>query len=80
MDSVKGEVDFGIQVNFRCRKEHQKYLIEFILTCSCLKHSDLAELLEVSPLMLDQTRIGSADLSGQAVIQLVEIFCMLFDD
>lgn len=80
MDSVNGEVDFGIQVNFRCRKEHQKYLIEFILTCSCLEQSDLAELLEVSPLMLDQARIGSSHLSGQAVMQLVGIFCMLFGD
>ena len=80
MDSVNGEKDIGIQVNFRCRKEQQKYLIEFILTCTCLEQSGLAELLEVSPLMLDQARIGSANLSGQAVIKLVEIFCMLFDD
>ncbi len=80
MDGGSGEDDFGIQVNFRCRKAHQKYLIEFILTCSCLEQSDLAELLEVSPLMLDQARIGSVNLSGQPVIQLAGIFCMLFGD
>ena len=80
MDSVNGEEDIGFQVNFRCRKEHQKYLIEFILTCCCLEQSELAELLAVSPLMLDQARIGSINLSGQAVRKLVEIFCMLFGD
>ena len=80
MDSVNGEEDIGFQVNLRCREEHQKYLIEFILTCSCFEPGDLAELLEVSPLMLDQARIGSAKLPGQAVIKLIEIFCMLFGD
>jgi hypothetical protein len=80
MDSVKDDGNLEIEVNFKCRKEYHKYLIEFILTYSCLKQSELAELLDISLLTLDQSRKGSTHLSAQAVVKLIELFCTLLGD
>lgn len=80
MDRVKNGEDFGIGINFRCRKKHHRYLIEFILINSCVSQNELAELLEVNPLVLNRVRIDTTNLPDQAAIKLVEIFCMLFSD
>lgn len=78
MDNVGSAQDTSIEVVFKCRAEHQKYLITFILDCSAVTIDDLAELLEVPTSLLRLVRAGNGGtLSSIVMKQLIEIFCML---
>lgn len=77
MDNVGSEQDTSIEVVFKCRAEHQKYLITFILDCSAVTVGDLAELLEVPASLLRLVHSGNAVLSAVMMQKVIEIFCML---
>lgn len=77
MDNVGSEQDTSIEVIFKCRAEHQKYLIAFILDCSAVTVDDLAELLEVPTSLLRLVRSGNAVLPAVTMKKVIEIFCML---
>ena len=38
----------------------------------------LAEFMDVSFFALKEAKMGSSNLSGQAAIDLVKVFCMMF--
>lgn len=80
MEDLKNVVEPIIDIKFKCRKDRQKYLIEFILTYGNLNLKELAGILGVNILILSQVIIGLAYLSGQSVIRLIELFSMLFSD
>lgn len=46
------ESEFGIR--FNCKKSDQKIILEFLLTYSKYDLKELAELLEVTPFLLNQ--------------------------
>lgn len=79
MDGLNNEENNGIEVRFRCKKTHQKYLINFILACSCIKLNELAELLGISMFLLEKVRDDFANLSDETTTTLVAIFLILFD-
>lgn len=80
MDCLPDAVEVVLEIKFKCKKDRQKYLVEFILTYSSLDLKSLAELLNISVLMLSQRAAGVTFLTATAAIRLAEIFCMLFSD
>ena len=76
-DQIMGS---GENVHFTCRKEEQKYFIEFILTHSNYDLKALAELLDINILLLSQVISGHAYLEEQVVIRLMDWYCILIGD
>ncbi|MFU7598185.1 hypothetical protein ACM9VS_05060 [Legionella pneumophila] len=63
-----------VGVHFERRKEAQKYLIEFILTHGNYDLKTLAEVLDVSPLLLSKVVSGSSYLEDAVALRLLEWF------
>lgn len=68
-----------IEVKFQLKKNSQKYLIDYILTNSQLDCKELAQLLDVSPLMLSQVLSGNEFLEPEKADYLFQYFTMLID-
>lgn len=69
-----------INVSLKCKRDNQKYLIEFILVHSELDLKSLAMLLQVNPMLLSQTLTGLSFLTGKSATKLTELFIMLLND
>lgn len=67
-------------VNFKCKKEAQKYLIEFVLIHSQYDLKALAEILDVSTLLLGQVLCGKVYLDENIARKLVEWFLLFVSD
>lgn len=80
MGNIAEVLEPTINVSFKCKRDNQKYLIEFILVHSELDLKSLAMILQVNPLVLSQTLKGLAFLTGKSTIKLVELFIMLIND
>ncbi|HRD69002.1 MAG TPA: hypothetical protein PK657_02550 [Legionella sp.] len=64
-------------LNFKCKKESQKYLIEFMLKCGSYDLQDLAELLDVNVLQLSDVLCGKSYLNTDVSKNLVNWFVLL---
>jgi hypothetical protein len=69
-----------INVTLKCKRDNQKYLIEFILVHSALDLKALAMILQVNPMVLSQTLTGIAFLTEKSAIKLAELFVMLINE
>lgn len=67
----------GSAESFNCKKEAQKYLIEFILNCSCYDLEALAEVLDVNVLLLSDALSGKGYLKSDTAKNLVDWFLLL---
>ncbi|EHL31333.1 hypothetical protein [Legionella drancourtii] len=67
-------------VNFKCKKENQKYLIEFILFFSNYDLKSLAELLEVNLLFLSQVVSGKYYLNEDRALKLLKWFLIFIGE
>lgn len=67
-------------VSFKCKKDAQKYLIEFVLIHSQYDLKALAEILDVSTLLLGQVLCGKAFLDENTSRKLVEWFLLFASD
>lgn len=67
-------------VNFKCKNDAQKYLIEFILIHSHYDLKTLADILNVSTLLLGQVICGKAFLDENTSRKLVEWLLLFISD
>ncbi|KTD65354.1 hypothetical protein Lspi_0671 [Legionella spiritensis] len=64
----------GSEKEYQCSKDDQKYFIEYILQHSHYDLRDLADILEVRPLLLSQVVCGRHYLKKKVSINLYEWF------
>ncbi|CEG57866.1 hypothetical protein [Legionella fallonii] len=69
-----------VGVHFERRKEAQKYLIEFILTHGNYDLKALAEILDVSPLLLSQVVSGFSYLEDANALRLYDWFFLFIGE
>lgn len=69
-----------VGVHFERKKEAQKYLIEFILTHSEYDLKNLAEILDVNPLLLSQVLSGFTYLEGTIALRLFDWFFLFIGE
>ena len=63
-----------------CKKEVQKYLIEFILTYSSYDLKSVAELLEIPVLLLSEVMSSHVYLEEEVANKLLDWFFILIGD
>ncbi|HAU0911798.1 TPA: hypothetical protein JBH80_02575 [Legionella pneumophila] len=66
-----------IDVKFQLKKDSQKYLIEYILSCSGLGCSELAQILGASPFVINQVLTGKEFLGPAKAYNLFHYFTIL---
>ncbi|KTD69996.1 hypothetical protein Lsan_0080 [Legionella santicrucis] len=66
-----------IDVKFQLKKDTQKYLIDYILSYSELDCKELAQVLEVSPLVASQVLAGKEFLGPEKAHNLFHYFLMI---
>lgn len=76
MDDLIDVIEPYIEIKFKCRKDSQKDLIEFILRFSNLHLKELAEVIEENILTLHQVLKGQNYLSKRSIINLVQVLYM----
>lgn len=66
-----------IDVKFQLKKDTQKYIIDYILSYSELDCKGLAQILEVSPLIVSQVLAGKDFLGSEKAKHLFQYFAIL---
>ncbi|ARM33575.1 MULTISPECIES: hypothetical protein [Legionella] len=66
-----------IDLKFQLKKDTQKYLIDYILSYSKLDCKELAQTLEVSPLVISQVLAGKEFLGPSKAHNLFHYFAMM---
>jgi hypothetical protein len=69
-----------VTTKFKCKKENQKYLIEFILTHGDSDLKSLSILLESSTRELSNVLIGVDYLTGASAVKLAKFFLIFFNE
>ena len=72
--------EFTFHTEFNCRKHKQKILIDALLRYSKLNSNNLATILEVPGLELQDVRRGKSFLNTDAVFTLAKLFLTFFGE
>ena len=76
MKDFADDMEPYIEINFKCQKDRQKELIQFIFRFSTLTIKEMSELIEEKILILNKVIRGQAFLSERALNNLVQLFYM----